>query len=108
MDESFENGDLENLIIMDKEYQCKRKIKIIIIIIVILIFIGILIGVFFIVREIKRKKGGKIICSFMTSSDNEIIRLIRTNEDIEFGLIIDGNEYDKKYYYSFEKAGFQV
>ena len=76
-----------------------------IIIVAILIFIGILIGVFFIVREIKRKKGGKIICSFMTSSDNEIIRLIRTNEDIEFGLIIDGIEYDKKYYHSFEKAG---
>ena len=30
MDESFENGDLENLIILDKEYQRKRKIKIII------------------------------------------------------------------------------
>jgi surface protein len=105
MNESFEHNDLENLLIEDKEYQCKRKIRIIIIIVAILIFIGILIGVFFIVREIKRKKGGKIICSFMTSSDNEIIRLIRTNEDIEFGLIIDGTEYDKKYYHSFEKAG---
>ena len=30
MDVSFENGDLENLIILDKEYQRKRKIKIII------------------------------------------------------------------------------
>ena len=60
---------------------------------------------FFIVREIKRKKGGKIICSFTTLSDNENIRLIRTNEDIEFDLIIDGTEYDKNYYHSFEKAG---
>ena len=77
----------------------------IIIIIVILIVIGIAIGVFFIVREIKRKKGGKIICSFTTLSDNENIRLIRTNEDIEFDLIIDGTEYDKNYYHSFEKAG---
>ena len=104
MDVSFENGDLENLIIKDKEYQRKRKIKIIIIIVILLV-IGILIGVFFIVREIKRKKGGKIICSFTTLSDNENIRLLRTNEDIEFDLIIDGTEYDKNYYHSFEKAG---
>ena len=109
MDESFQQVDLENFIIKDKEYYRKRKRKIIIIImkiiISILIIIGILLGVFFIVKEIKRKKGGKIICSFFTSYDNKIIRIINIKEDIEFSIIIDGTEYGKHDYHSFEKAG---
>ena len=105
MEESFENADLDNLIIKDKEYYHKKRIKRLIIIIIILIVIGILIGLFSIVREILKKKGGKIICSFITSNDNENLQIININEDIKFSLIVDGNEYDKNIYHSFEKAG---
>ena len=95
MEESFENADLDNLIIKDKEYYRKKRIKATIIIFIIIIIIGILVGIFFIIKEFLRIKGGKLICTFITSNDNENIQIININEDIKFSLIIDGNEYDK-------------
>ena len=106
MEEIFENADLDNLILKDKEYYRKKRIKALIIIFIIIIIIGILVGIIFIIiKEFLRIKGGKIICSFLTSNDNKNIQIININEDIKFSLIIDGKEYDKNNYHSFEKAG---
>ena len=93
------------MIIKNKEYYRKKRIKALIIIFIIIIIIGILVGIFFIIKEFLRIKGGKIICSFLTSNDNKNIQIININEDIKFSLIIDGKEFDKNNYHSFEKAG---
>ena len=84
MEESFENADLDNLIIKDKSYYYKKKKKLLIIFIIILIVIGIVIGLVFIFKEVLRKKGGKIICFYRTTQDNEDIRLNKINEDIKY------------------------
>ena len=50
MEEIFENADLDNLIIKNKEYYRKKRIKALIIIFIIIIIIGILVGIFFIIK----------------------------------------------------------
>ena len=105
MEESFENSDLDNLIIKDKKYYKKKTIKILIIIFIILIVIGIIIGLYFVIKEILRKKGGIIICFYRITQDNENIRLINITSNIKYDLIIDDNYYDKNTYHSFDKSG---
>ena len=95
MEESFEAEDLDNFIIKDKKYygkKRKRKIKLLIILFFVITAIIIIIVV---IKINQRKFGGKIICKYK-SSVNENVHLININEDIDFSLIIDEKDFDKK------------
>ena len=94
--------DLENLVIKDKEYHYKRRKKFLLIFIPIILCILIATVLAIILTM---KWGGKIICKYPTTNDNENILLININNDIEYSLIIDDNNYDKNNYHTFEKAG---
>jgi len=105
MDETFYAQDLENMIIKDKEYFRKKKKIFLSIFIPLLFFIVILsIILYFTLRHI----GGKIICKYETTKDNENVHLISKTNDINFRLIIDDSSYSGNNYHSFEKAGIHT
>ena len=98
----FENQDLDNFIIKDKKYYAKRRKKSLLICISILLVIitGIVLYLF-----LKPKIDNKIICQYETREDNENVILINIDDIIDFILIIDEIEYDKKKSHNFQKAG---
>ena len=104
MDESFEleQNDLDNLIIKDRKFYAKKKKKCLLICISILLVIitGIVLYLF-----LKPKIDNKIICQYETLEDNENVILINIDDIIDFILIIDEIEYDKKKSHNFQKAG---
>ena len=104
MEETFDfgNEDLENFIVKDKEYYARRRKKCLLIWIPILLIIITAIVLYFI---LKPKVDNKIICQYVTKIDNENIVLFNIDDNIEFTLIIDNVEYDKKKSHKFEKAG---
>ena len=102
IDHNFTEANLEHLIIKDKAYKRKKMLKIIIIIILLLIFLGI-IAVFLIYFLIYR--GGKIICSYETTKDNEEVQLINIKDGISFSLKIDEKGSKRNDKHLFEKAG---
>ena len=80
----FEELDLESLIIKDKEYYRKRRNKILKLIAIIFGIVAIVV-VITILLSIKR--GGKIICIYKTTKDDENINLINKIDDLSFSLI---------------------
>jgi len=107
MEESFEAGDLDNFIIKDKKYYSKkrkRKIQLLLILLFILLVITAIIIIIVVIKRNQRKFGGKIICKYK-SSFNENVHLININEDIDFSLIIDEKDFDRNNYHTFENAG---
>ena len=70
MDETYVFEDLENLVLKDKEYRLKMRKIITIVLLIIITAIIITISLIFILREVLRKKGGKIICYYKTTKDN--------------------------------------
>ena len=109
MEDSFEKENLDDFIIKDKKYRRKKRIKLILIIFTILVIIGIIVVIGIIISEIIKEKakykGGQIICSYLTSEDNEKILLININDDTKYDLIIGGINYGKNNYHTFEKSG---
>jgi len=101
-DYEFAQQDLDNLIIMDKKYYARRRNKYLLIWIPISLVI---ITAIVLVVVLRPKEDNKIICQYETKEDNENIILININDDIDFTLIIDDVEYDKKKSYNFQKAG---
>ena len=89
----FENQDLDNFIIKDKKYYSRRRKKCLLIWIPILLVIITATVLYFI---LKPKVDNKIICQYVTKIDNENIVLFNIDDKIEFTLIIDDVEYDKK------------
>ena len=77
----LEETDLDNLIIRDKEYYRKRRNKILIIISIVLVVIAIVIVI---IVLLLKKRGGKIICIYKTTKDNENIKLINATDIISF------------------------
>ena len=102
MDEDLENHQLENLVIKDKEYNCKRKK--IILLIALLVLLAIIIIIIIILLAL-RPKGGKIICKYRTTEDNENIRIINTNNDIGFTLYVNDSSYSQNNFHTFKTAG---
>ena len=102
MDEELPNTELDNLVIKDKEYLRKRKKKRLLIFLSILLVIIIIIIIIILVL---RRKGGKIICIYRTTKDNENIRLINVNNDIDFALYVDDKSFSQNNNHTFEKAG---
>ena len=105
MDEiNFDDQDLDNLVIKDKEYYSKKRQKIALIIIPILLvlFIAAVIALVFI---FKPKVINEIICQYETENDNQYINIIKYNENVDFTLIIDDVKYNKEYSHVFEKKG---
>ena len=98
----FNSQDMDNLIIKDKKYYAKRMKKCLLIWISILTVIITAIVLYFV---LKPKEDNKIICQYETKTDNENIVLFNIDDNIEFTLIIDDVEYDKKKSHKFEKAG---
>ena len=105
MDEiNYNEEELDNLIIKDKEYYAKKRKKLILILVPILsvIVIAAVIAVIFI---FKPKVINEIICQYETEKDNQYINIIKYNENVDFTLIIDNVKYNKEYSHNFEKAG---
>ena len=102
MDEELPNIELDNLIIKDKEYHRKKKKKRLLIFLSILLVIIIIIIILILLL---RRKGGKIICIYRTTKDNENIRLINANNDIDFALYVDDKSFSQNNNHTFEKAG---
>ena len=98
----LEETDLDNLIIRDKEYYRKRRNKILIIISIILVIITIVIVT---ILLLLKKRGGKIICIYKTTKENENIQLINTTDNISFSLIINNKSFSKNTNHTFEKPG---
>ena len=98
----FDNDDLDNLIIKDKDYYAKRRKKCLLILIPILSVIIIAIVLIVVLRP---KKDNKIICQYETEVDNENVTLINIDDNIEFIAIIDDVKYNNKKSHIFPKAG---
>ena len=98
----LEETDLDNLIIKDKEYYRKRRNKILIIISIILVIIAIVIVT---ILLLLKKRGGKIICIYRTTKENENIKLINADDNISFSLIINNKSFSKNNSHIFEKPG---
>ena len=96
----FENQDLDNFIIKDKKYYAKRRKKCLLMWIPILLVITTGIVLYFV---LKPKPDNKIICQYETREDNENIILINIDDDVEFTLMIDDVDYDKKSLIIFQK-----
>ena len=98
----FEELNLDNLIIKDKEYYRKRRNKILIIIAIIfgIVAIAVVITILLLI-----KRGGKIICIYKTTKDDENINLINKADDLSFSLIIDEESFSKRKSHTFKKAG---
>jgi surface protein len=101
MEENFDNYDLENLIIKDKEYYKKRKKKCLLIWIPIIMVIVIAI---ILVIVLKSKPDNKIICKYKINEKIENFILININNDIDYDLIINGNNYGKQNHFDFKEA----
>ena len=97
----FDNDDLDNLIIKDKDYYAKRRKKYLLILIPILSVIIIAIVLIVVLRP---KKDNKIICRYETEIDNENVTLINIDDNIEFIAIIDDVKYNNKKSHIFPKA----
>ena len=102
MDLDFEDSDLDRMIIKDKAYYRKKRNKILIIVSIILL-IGIV--AFITTFLLLKYRGGKIICVYITTEENENIKLINANESYIFSLTIDDKSYSQKNNHTFEKAG---
>ena len=102
MDENYNNDELEKLIIKDKEYFRKRRIKCLLIWIPILLVIAVTITLIFV---LKPKPINKLTCYYKTLKEDENILLINKNDDIKYNLIIDDYSFDKKNYHNFNKIG---
>ena len=74
--ESFDVVELDNLVIKNKEYRKKKRIKIIKIISIIFAILIVIGVVLFIILTILANNYGKIICDYKTDNDNENIELI--------------------------------
>ena len=108
MDENYENNDLENLIIKDKNYYRKRRKKILLIsipIILVIAFVILLIFVIISIPEKPKKIYNEIICTYTTWKKNENITLININNDMDFNLIINNINYGKNNSFIFEEIG---
>ena len=102
MEEILYPQDIENFVIKDKKYRSKKLKCGIIITVAILVFLAIIaVVLFFLLRYI----GGKIICKYETTKDNEEVQLININDDITFSLIIDDIDFSGKKSHNFDKAG---
>ena len=101
MEESFDNYDLENLIIKDKKYYKKRKKKCLLIWMPIIIVIVITI---ILVIVLKSKPDNKIICKYKINEKIENFILINITNDIDYDLIINGTNYRKQNHFDFKEA----
>ena len=100
MDENFENYDLENLIIKDKQYYRKRKIKCLLFWIPLILTIGIVITLVVLLRP---KPNNKIICHYQTQDGTENTTLININNNIEYNIIINDTNCGKINSYKLNK-----
>ena len=100
MDENFENYDLENLIIKDKQYYRKRKIKCLLFWIPLILVIGIVITLVVLLRP---KPDNKIICHYQTQDGTENTTLININNNIEYNIIINDTNCGKINSYKLNK-----
>ena len=101
---SYNEEDLDNLIIKDKEYYAKKRKKLMLILFPILSVI-VIAAVIALVFIFKPKVINEIICQYETENDNQYINIIKYNENVDFTLIIDDVKYNKEYSHNFEKAG---
>ena len=106
MEDEFTNDNLENLVIKDKEYYGKKRKKYLCIIIPILSFI--IIGIIAVIVLFVVDWGGKIVCLYKTTKDNENVILIHLDNSTDFSLTIDNNNYQQKNSHIFEKAGMHT
>ena len=105
MDEiNFDDQDLDNLVIKDREYYSKRRQKIALIIIPILLVLFVA-GFIVLLILLLAKDNNKIICKYQTKEDDEYITLIKYQKNLDFTLIIDDVKYNKEYSHVFEKKG---
>ena len=92
MEENFSLENMDNLIIKDRNYYCKRRKKIFLILLILIIIIAVITGIVFLILfliETFRKKGGKIICQYNILNNNENIHLKNIANDLDYNLIID-------------------
>ena len=101
---SYNEEELDSLIIKDKEYYAKKRKKLILILVSILSVLIIAVVVPLAVL-LKKKAINEIICQYETENDNQYINIIKYNENVDFTLIIDDVKYNKEYSHNFEKAG---
>ena len=102
MEENYENMELENLIIKDKEYYRLKRKKILLIALPIILLIAIIIILIIIFRP---KPDNKIICHYQIINSNENIHLININDDIDYKLIINDSNHGKQNSFIFNKPG---
>ena len=102
MDQNLESNDLENLIIKDKNYYRKRRIKILSITIPIILVTAIVIALIILLMP---EPDNKIICYYNIINANENIVLININNDIDYNLIINDTNYGKKNTHIFSRTG---
>ena len=101
MEENFNCENLDFLVIKDKKYVLKKRIKLLLIIIILVIIAAIIVVVFVVTKK-PEINGGKIRCVYERTKNDENIRLINENCDVIFKLIIEDTSFDKKYFHSFE------
>ena len=104
--EGFDQVDLDNLIIKDKEYTKKIWIKRIILFSFIFFAILIIAAIIIIIIVIKNMTYGKIECIYQTLTNNETITLINWHdEDKTFFLLIDEEEFEQKTNHTYKNPG---
>ena len=103
--ENFDDNNLDNFIIKDKEFYWKRKKKCLLAWIPILLVIIIIIIILVIVLQ--PKLDNKIICQYKTLKDNENVILINIKNNIDFKIIIDDSSYENNYHI-FQRAGTYI
>ena len=100
---SYNQDDLDNLIIKDKEYFAKkRKKRFLILALVLSVLIAVVIVLIII---FKPKEINEIICQYKTENEEKYINIIKYMKNVDFTLIIDDIKYSKEYSHNFERAG---
>ena len=102
MDDSYADIELETLVIKDKSYYRKKRIKCLLISTPIILGIAIATTLIIVLWP---KPDNKIICHYQTLIPNENIELINIKDDINYNLIIDDNNYEKTNSYQFGEVG---
>ena len=104
---SYENTDLDNLVIKDNEYKSKKRMQLLARISpIVLIAIGLGILLYFLLRF----NGGEMTCKYITKKENESVQLLNKNifEKYTIKMYVDEEGVDSSNTYTFSKSGYHT
>ena len=104
---SYENTDLDNLVIKDNEYKRKKRMQMLAIISpIVLIAIGLGILLYLLLRF----NGGEMTCKYITKKENESVQLLNKNifEKYTIKMYVDEEGVDSSNTYIFSKSGYHT